>query len=333
MEGLGHLLGGREAVRRLLGERALQHGVEPGKGWRKRRRRLLQRGAQHLDDQRAGERGPTGERLVEHHADGKEIGAAVHGLAQDLLGGHVARGADQVIGVGDRRPADRGAWSDHLRGKQVRHHGRHLSHETEVEQARTIRSQVDVRGLEIAMHQPRRVDHVQRRQHAGAERHDFLGRHRLALEPRGERLAAEQLHRQEGAAFVFADLVQLADVRMAEPRHRFGLTPEAGPSRFVDRLQPLDRDASAEHLVLGLEHGAHAALADLAHHAVAADRRRRAPAPHAAQASHHPPPQARLRNWARSAQFSGVLFHGCRGGESERMMGVASFACQRFRSE
>ena len=79
------------------------------------RRLLLQRGAQHLADVRARERGHAGERLVQHGAEGEHVGARVLRAGDDLLGRHVAGGA-----LGRVRAAGAAA-ADHRHRGQRRH--------------------------------------------------------------------------------------------------------------------------------------------------------------------------------------------------------------------
>ena len=91
-----------------------------------------------------------------------------------------------------------------------------------------------------------------------------------------ERLALDELHRDEVAAAGRADLVHGDDVGMREPRHRARLAQQALASLVVAAvgLQDLERDAPLE---IGIERGvddAHAADAELALEAIAAERSR-----------------------------------------------------------
>ncbi len=116
---------------------------------------------------------------------------------------------------------------------------------------------------------------VQRREGGEDVEDDRHGRGRIDRappQPIGERLTLEQLHREEQLAVLFADLVNLADVRVAHARGRSSLAPET-----LARLRPfqarhrLERDEPVEALVPGGVDDTHAALADLAHDDVAAD--------------------------------------------------------------
>ena len=78
----------------------------------------------------------------------------------------------------------------------------------------------------------------------------------------GERLALDVLHAEVGLPPGRADLVDGDDVRVLEPRRRFGLGPEAGAVcvggqvRLADHLE---RDGAVERFLSGLVDDAHAA--------------------------------------------------------------------------
>src|SRR5213593_1729859 len=64
-------------------------------------------------------------------------------------------------------------------------------------------------------------------------------------------------------ALELAEVVDVDDVRVAEPGDRLGLVPEAGDRARIggDRLHDLDRARSLELRVIGAVHHAHRALA------------------------------------------------------------------------
>jgi hypothetical protein len=109
---------------------------------------------------------------------------------------------------------------------------------------------------------------VQRRQRgedAEADRQRVGGAHRPALEALREDFPFEQLHRDEQLAAVFANLVDLADVRMVDAGRGARLPPEALARSLVapHRRDRLERDRALEPLVArGIDH-AHPALAQL----------------------------------------------------------------------
>ena len=87
-----------------------------------------------------------------------------------------------------------------------------------------------------------------------------------APDPLGQRLALEQLHRDEVLALVLVDLVDRADAGVVERRGGARLALEAlERGRVLRHLrgQELQRDVAAELRVLGLVDDAHAAAAEL----------------------------------------------------------------------
>ena len=90
-------------------------------------------------------------------------------------------------------------------------------------------------------------------------------RQRAAREPVGERLAFEVLHDQVVDAVLLADVVERADVRMAERGDRLRLALEAEAELRVAgevRRQHLDRDGAVEARVARAVDLAHAARAE-----------------------------------------------------------------------
>ena len=87
----------------------------------------------------------------------------------------------------------------------------------------------------------------------------LFGRQRSAREPRGQRLAFEVLHDEEGDAVLLADIVQDADVRMVQRRDgaRFAIeallrdardrpdTRPAGSERDLSQRTSCSRDRSS----------------------------------------------------------------------------------------
>ena len=86
-----------------------------------------------------------------------------------------------------------------------------------------------------------------------AEAHDLIERERALLQAIRERLALQVLHHQEVDAVLAADVVEDADVRMAQRRDRAGLALEALASLLRRRVrgQDLDGDDSLEARVAG----------------------------------------------------------------------------------
>ena len=136
------------------------------------------------------------------------------------------------------------------------------------------RDEEDVLGLEIAVDDAGGVRGGQRaadldRDLAGPVRVEAA----LVRQHVGEIDPVEVLHDEVGAAVVGrAEVHHVDDVGMADARGGARLAPEPLDQlllRRVVRVQDLDRDDLADLDVLGGVHGPHAALADLAQHAVA----------------------------------------------------------------
>ena len=90
-----------EALLGSLLEAAPHHPLEPGRNVRLRQLRwvLLEDRRHQLGRGLARKRPPPREHLVEHRAEGEDVGPMVGGLSPDLLGRHVADGAEH-----DARP-------------------------------------------------------------------------------------------------------------------------------------------------------------------------------------------------------------------------------------
>ena len=134
-------------------------------------------------------------------------------------------------------------------------------------------SEEHVGRLEIAMHDTGVVRRVQRLGHLHHDpRRVLQTQPDLAREQRLQILAAEQLHDDVGAAVLDAVVVHLRDVGAAQPgdAHRLALETGQRAFRLADPLgDELDRDVTAQLLVVGRPHRSHPALAELVLQAVA----------------------------------------------------------------
>jgi hypothetical protein len=282
-----HLRSRGRAVGRALGERAAEHAVEghDGRVAGESRRMLVEGRGEDLDDRRSAERGPARDRLVQDRGHGEEIRAGVHVAAEHLLRGHVPGGAHEEPG-----PRQLGAGLD--RPRELRRQG---PGEAEVEELHPVGRQEDVRGLEVAVDDPGRVQGLEGAEDAAGERGRLRRRKGPAAQPVGQGLSLQQLHGDEELAVVLADLVDLADVRVIDGGGGAGLAPEALARRLVGLRDGLDRDLAAQAEVLGREHDPHPALPEPAEDAVAAEsargerriRGRRVPAEPAEQPAQH----------------------------------------------
>ena len=102
LECVTEFLGSLEALRGILLETAERDGFERGRNRqirpapRGRLRRVIQVHDQNGWSRPGIERDLADQHLVEDHAEGVEVGAAVHRLSHSLLGCHVLRSAERV---------------------------------------------------------------------------------------------------------------------------------------------------------------------------------------------------------------------------------------------
>ncbi len=131
-----------EALRRVLRERAPQHGLEARDG----RRRLGQVRPQLRLRALDLEHGPSGQRDVQQAAERVQVGGGPVARAADALGRDVVERPHDLAGAGEVAA------------------GVERLHEPEVGQVGVVgRGDEHVRGLDVAVHEPARVRGVQRR--------------------------------------------------------------------------------------------------------------------------------------------------------------------------
>jgi hypothetical protein len=198
--------------------------------------RLVHENRVHRLDRRARvERDFAGEHLVQHDAEGEDVGAGIEDRAADLLGRHVMRGAHDHAGL--RADQRRGSGGRLLRGG-----------EAEVEDLQQLAlGDEDVLRFQVAM------DHALLMR-GGESVCDLCGpqqrfaRADATLQAIAQRLAFEQLHDQvrDRAAGLreLADVVERTEVRMAQRRESARLALEAVPQLRVGPAmlgQDLDR--------------------------------------------------------------------------------------------
>lgn len=137
------------------------------------------------------------------------------------------------------------------------------------------------------MHDAATVQRLQRRQDAEGDLHRVGERNGPPGDPLRQGLAGEQLHYQIELASIFGQLVDVADVGVAEAGGGARLAEEAFPqSGVVGRLpDALDGNRAVQAVVMRRVHDAHPALTQPADDAVATDgfrlqrRVRRLPSP------------------------------------------------------
>ena len=200
------------------------------------------------------ERPPSAEHFVEQDAERVEIGALIEALAEQLFGGHVVDRAGRVMRLGDGQRAGRIEPREMFREAEVEDlHDAVVGHE-------------DVGRLDVAVHDEARVRALQAFGHLHGDVEDARRLALSAREPPLHRLALEQLHDDERAAAVVADVEDAADGGVAERRGRARLALEAqdGDEVVADlRRQHLDRHGPLFGEVVGLIDHAHPAAAEL----------------------------------------------------------------------
>ena len=239
--------GALPAVVGILRQAAPNHAIECAVRGRAltchRRRIVLEDGA---DESRAAlrfERLPPGQRLVQHRTKGKDVGARVRRPPLQLLRRHVLEGAlNRAFGRNLRRFCQRRC----KRGNSGRR--RHVLGQAEVEQLGARLGDHHVAGLEIAMDQTvtmcrsQRVGDVdgepqclRRRQRARRNRDDSVSPSTCS----STRKSTDRRRRgvvPPGRTALTPDVVQRADMRMAEGGDRLGLAFEAASQPRVARV-------------------------------------------------------------------------------------------------
>ena len=210
----------------------------------------------------------AGERLVEGDREGEDVGALVDGLAEELLGRHVGRRAEDRAGAGQSGRVwvlDQGR---RLPGLLRRGAGRRREAEVEDAGAAVVADE-HVAGLEVAVDDAGRV----RRGEAATGLHVHLEdrppphrrRRIVARLPELQGLAGDVLHRHEQLSAELADVVDLDDVGVRELGQSLRLALHAGLIERVvgaPRAEQLERDPAVEFAVVAGVDLTHRALAE-----------------------------------------------------------------------
>ncbi len=159
-------------------------------------RLVLDHRGQYLGDRLAPERPPTRQHLEQQHTEAPDVGALVHRPAASLLGRHVGGGAEDDPRLGPRVRERRG-----LR-EVSRRSGGGVTPESlgkaEVEHLDlAVGRDLDVRGLEVAVDDALLVRFPERLGDLPRKGERLVDGNRSALQPLGQVLARDELHRQE----------------------------------------------------------------------------------------------------------------------------------------
>ena len=211
------------------------------------------------------EGGRAGQQFVQDRAQAVHVGcrADLGPVARRLLGRHVAWRARDYAGG---RHVD--CAGEHLREAEVGHVGLAIG----VEQ--------DVRRLQVAVNDPLLVQMFDGPSHGGHQPHGGVDADWSLLDPFGEALAGDVLHREEVLAVKLADVVDVDDVRVSQSGGGLGFGLKAadqlGRSEVAGQ-DHLDGHRAVEPFLPGLVDDAHAAAADLADQLVRAEIARQLP--------------------------------------------------------
>ena len=140
------------------------------------------------------------DHLVQHHSQRPDIGARVDRVSQRLLRRHVRCRAHAGVDSGKLRR------SRHLGQAEIHQLGHRL--------ARPVLAKHDVRGLDVAVHNPSRMRGGKRFGSLPSDFIDHLKGQRPLFHALVERLTIQVRHHEELLLFLRMDLVESADVGM-----------------------------------------------------------------------------------------------------------------------
>ncbi|CAA9510900.1 MAG: hypothetical protein AVDCRST_MAG53-2602 [uncultured Solirubrobacteraceae bacterium] len=196
----------------------------------------------------------SGQHLVDHARQRVLVAAAVQSLTAGLLGRGVVDGSDEGSGPGQRA----------VGGLQLG--------DPEIAQVGVVRLlgaparvDEDVLGLDVTVHEPVLVGHVERPRHLVGDVQRPGQRERALALGQGGQVVLDQAHGEVVPAVVLAVVVDGEDVRMRDARRVLGLVeePEAELGGAGEaRVEQLDGHPEALLEVEGAVDGAHATAPD-----------------------------------------------------------------------
>ncbi len=219
---------------------------------------MLEVGLHDHEGAGAGEGALAGEHLVEHGAEGVDVGASVDPFTADALGGHVGRGAGDHAGPGHGQLAGEpgGAGDAEVEDLDELGVGGALCEE-------------DVLGLQVAVHDVEGVGLADRAAHGVDDAEGPLDVELAFVVERLPQVAAAQvLHGDvEEAVFGVPEVVHGDGVLAAQQAGGLGLDHESAHGQGVRGGLPpedLHGDDAVDRELSGAVHGAEAAAADQA---------------------------------------------------------------------
>jgi hypothetical protein len=203
----------------------------------------------------------VGDHLGDHKPQRVQVGAGIDGFAGELLGRHVAQGAEDFPVAGQLGP------------RVVDDAG-----DPEVGQAgpTVLGVEEDVRGLDVPMDHARPMRVGQGFGDLSGYSSDVRkGDGSFAPQALGQRFALDELEDDRGGGWIVDDVMDGHDPGMGQAGSGPSLGDEAPPPRLVGeepRLEDLDRDRAIEALVVGSPDVGHPAATHLALQAIAVEQ-------------------------------------------------------------
>ena len=219
-------------------------------------RLFLQNRAERFDRRIALERARAAQHLVHNRAEREDVRSPIDQLAAHLLRRHVADRAEDDAGLGGR----------HLERRSIFAGDRAQLRDAEVEDLHApFFGDVDVLGLQIAVHDPFFVRRRESMRDLQRDVDGFARRNRSAIEAFAERFTFQQLADEKRGAVGVADVVDRQQIRMIEHACGARFLLESLQTLLVaerHRGQNFDGHIAAEASVGGAINRAHTPLAD-----------------------------------------------------------------------